>query len=79
MTAYPAPLRSYINSEADADREHAQEECARLGIDYDAMRRQIIAEMVAEYEANEPARERRRAAKETGGRSIGPQKPAQRA
>lgn len=56
----PGTVRSYINSDQPADRERALEECARLGLDYQAARRRIVAEMVAEQERNEPARARRR-------------------
>jgi hypothetical protein len=53
-------VRSYLNSEQPADVERALDYCATYGLDYQDARRVIIAEMVAEYNANEPARERRR-------------------
>jgi hypothetical protein len=58
--AYPPNLRSLINSEQDKDREVALALCQEYGLDYQEARRVIIAEMVAEYDANEPARARRR-------------------
>ena len=58
--AYPPNLRSLINSEQDKDREVAMQFCEQYGLDYQDARRRIIAEMVAEYAANEPARARRR-------------------
>lgn len=58
--AYPPNLRSYINSEQEKDIELATAECERLGLDYEEARRLITLEMVAEYDANEPARARRR-------------------
>jgi hypothetical protein len=58
--AYPSNLRSLINSEQDADRERAMQLCEHYGLDYEAARRRIIAEMVREQSANEPARARRR-------------------
>ena len=67
---YPAHLRSYLNSDQPADIERALAECAQQGIDYQQARALILSEMVAEYEANEPARERRRADKATGGLSA---------
>jgi hypothetical protein len=59
-SALPPNLRSLINSEQDKDRERAMSLCQEYGLDYEAARRRIILEMVAEYNANEPARERRR-------------------
>jgi hypothetical protein len=56
----PPHLRSYINSENEKDIECAEAECERLGLNYHQTRGQILREMVAEYDANEPARARRR-------------------
>lgn len=61
--AYPPDLRSYINSEQEKDIERAMEYCKQYGLDYQQMRKLIIAEMVADYDANEPARAKRRTAK----------------
>lgn len=59
----PSIAKSFINSEQPADQERALEYCKEYGLNYAATRRLIIAEMVSEYEANEPAREKRRKAK----------------
>jgi hypothetical protein len=56
----PSTVRSYINSEQPADIERALSYCAVYGLDYQEARRRIIAEMVREQSANEPARARRR-------------------
>jgi hypothetical protein len=56
----PSTVRSYLNSEQDKDREVALALCQEYGLDYEAARRRITLEMVQEYAANEPARERRR-------------------
>jgi hypothetical protein len=41
-------VRSFINSEADSDREQAHALCRRYYLDYAAMRAVILAEMVEE-------------------------------
>lgn len=56
----PSTVRSYLNSEQPKDREVALSYCETYGLDYQEARKLIIQEMVAEYTANEPARERRR-------------------
>lgn len=55
-----ATVRSYLNSEQEKDIERALEYCSAHGLDYQEARRIIVLEMVADYDANEPARERRR-------------------
>jgi hypothetical protein len=49
--AYRSTLRSLINSDQPADRARAQAECAEYGIEYDAARLAILAEMVEDGKA----------------------------
>lgn len=47
-TAMRSFVRAYVNSENDADRERALDLCRRYRLDYAAMRRVILDEMIAE-------------------------------
>lgn len=46
--AQRAIVRAYVNSENEDDRDRALALCRRYGLDYAAMRRVILDEMIAE-------------------------------